>query len=134
MARILMLYPDLPSKTRAAGHKTSFEIVRALSSQGHEIHLVSFDSTGVLENDVNELCTLCKSLKILPISILDKLKNSLLSACFLRVPFIGSRISKRFKNIVDEKLTEVDYVHIEYSQMMYYIKYQKGQTEKGGLT
>jgi len=123
MSKILLLYPDLPSQTKAAGHKSAFRMIEELYLLGHHVYLVTFASTDVVESDRIRLREICKTLYILPISAKEKLIN-----CFLNLLFpalIGSRISREFTQILNSLLPQCDIVHIEFSQMLYYVRYIK---------
>lgn len=123
MSKILMLYPDLPSETKAAGHKTSFKIIEELSKSGHEIRLLAFNSTGILHNDLVKLRKICTKVKIIDIDNKNKLVNCIKNV--LVSPLIASRIAKEFIDEIDKDMTSIDYVHIEFSQMLFYVKYIK---------
>lgn len=120
---ILMLYPDLPSKTKAAGHKSAFRMIEELCLLGHHVHLFSFASTDIIESDRIRLQEICKSIDIVPIAAKEKLINCFLNPLFPAL--IGSRISREFTHTLNSLLPQCDIVHIEFSQMLYYVRYIK---------
>jgi glycosyltransferase involved in cell wall biosynthesis len=123
MSKILLLYPDVPSKTKAAGHKSAFRMIEELCLLGHHVYLVTFASTSILESDRIRLDEICKTLYILPISAKEKLINCFVNPLFPAL--IGSRISREFTQILNSLLPRCDIVHIEFSQMLYYVRYIK---------
>ncbi len=120
---IFMLYPDLPSQTKAAGHKSGFRMIEELYALGHQIHLMAFDSTGIIESDRIRLDAICTTLHIIPITGKGKLINCLMNPLFPAL--IASRISGEFMKILNFILPQCDIVHIEFSQMLYYVRYIK---------
>lgn len=123
MSKILLLFPDLPSKSKAAGHKSSFKTIEELSCLGHDLYLISFDSTGIINSDKQTLEKLCKVVIIIPISNKLKFKNIVLN--FFYPVFLATRICKVFKSHIENYIDDCDFVHIEYSQLLFYAKYIK---------
>ncbi len=120
---ILLLYPDMPSQTKAAGHKSAFRMIEELYLLEHHIHLVTFASTNIVESDRIRLGKICKSIDILTISTKQKFINCLLNPLFPAL--IASRISGEFIKILNFLLPQCDIIHIEFSQMLYYVWYIK---------
>lgn len=123
MSKILLLYPDLPSETKAAGHKSAFQTIKELHKLDYELALYSFASTNIVESDKNILENLCKDIYIENINVKDKIVNCMKNI-FLP-PLIASRVSKTFINTLDRIIGTYDVIHIEFSQMLYYVKYIK---------
>lgn len=116
---ILLLYPDVPSQTKAAGHKSAFQTIEELYAMGHTLHLITFDSTRVLERDRLRLEQICKSVTIFPLSSFDKFINCI--AYPWLPPLISSRIASKFMTSIKSIIESCDTVHIEFSQMLYYV-------------
>lgn len=121
--RILLLYPDLPSETKAAGHKSAFKTIEELYLLGHELNLISFDSTGALESDLKQLRKFCKSIYVVKIDAKQKIYNCLRHPIYPSL--VSSRISSEFLQLVENIVPDVDIIHIEFSQLLYYVKYLK---------
>lgn len=125
MSKILALYPDLPSNTKAAGHKSAFQTLEELYSLGHELHLVAFDSTGVIDSDLCRLHIICKSLNIIKIDTTQKFLNCLRHPYY--PPLISSRISTHLICLLEKLVENIDIIHIEFSQMLFYVRYLKNR-------
>lgn len=120
---ILCIYPDLPSKEKAAGHKHAYKTIETLAEIGHTIHVLSFNTTGIVQEDYSSLEKICENLIVIKLSPWKKAIN-----CLLRPwlpPLIASRIDKRFSEKLDELINNCDAIHVEFSQMLYYLRYLK---------
>lgn len=123
MKKILCLYPDIPSRHKAAGHKSAFQTIEELNKLGHQINLLSFDSTGAINSDLIKLQELCTTLIVCKIDTKQKLRNCLNHPLY--PPLIASRISTDFMRLIDKIIHNIDIIHIEFSQMLFYVKYIK---------
>jgi glycosyltransferase involved in cell wall biosynthesis len=118
--KLLFLSAHLPSPhATQAGQLTAYRNLVHIAA-AYDVHLIAYRNEVELGWDLNPLLELCSSVKVVDITYLDRVKNSILK--FYLPLHVSIRSSKIFKKYIFEKTSEINFsrVHFEWTQMISY--------------